>query len=278
MSVRAINWAFEQKLASSDKFVLFAFANFADDRDGIAFPSLKTIARMTGLNIKTVRRAVQELEARGLLADTGKRKGHTKTVRVYRVNFLDAGDVGVKTGLHPKLDDIQISPEARPNLPPTETGFGPKADQFWDPEPSITIQEPSGEPPISSKHFPQKNAAGDFDAFWAEYPRKIAKINAQKIYISVIKKGHQHEQIMEGLRRQNADWQRRPRSEHRFIPHPSTWLQQERWRDELPSSETDHDFEPLFACGGSNAMPYQNGYGGIVEAGLRVASRYRSKE
>jgi hypothetical protein len=40
--------------------------------------------------------------------------------------------------------------------------------------------------------------------------------------------------IMDGLqKRVKLDWSRRPAEEKKFIPHPSSWLNQSRWNDEV---------------------------------------------
>lgn len=74
--------------------------------------------------------------------------------------------------------------------------------------------------------------AADFDAFWAEYPRKIGKAAAAKAYA----KAHRDtpaDTILAGLRNAVAVWAA-SRTEERFIPHASTWLNGGRWTDEQP--------------------------------------------
>jgi hypothetical protein len=68
-----------------------------------------------------------------------------------------------------------------------------------------------------------------FDAFWRTYPRKVAKGEARKKFAKALKVASL-EEIMEGLSRQLPYFASR---ENEFIPHPSTWLNQERWADEV---------------------------------------------
>jgi len=71
-----------------------------------------------------------------------------------------------------------------------------------------------------------------FNQFWEFYPRKIAKPAARR----AMKKAWANsppENIAEGTRRWVAFWQH-TETEQQFIPHPSTFLNQERYNDPLP--------------------------------------------
>ena len=73
-----------------------------------------------------------------------------------------------------------------------------------------------------------------FDLFWDEYPRKVKKQVAREKFKKVLKGSKDPEKlfeaIMEALRRykKTKQWQ-----EKEFIPHPTTWLNQRRWEDEI---------------------------------------------
>jgi hypothetical protein len=68
--------------------------------------------------------------------------------------------------------------------------------------------------------------AEEFDAWWAVYPRHVAKLAAQKAFIKARKRATFTE-LIDGVQRyikgkpQYADW-----------CHPSTFLSQGRWLDE----------------------------------------------
>lgn len=74
-----------------------------------------------------------------------------------------------------------------------------------------------------------------FDDFWKAYPRRVAKKDAQKSWARI--HAEDYPQIFasiaafkrtEGWRKENG----------RFIPMPATWLNGERWTDELESDLT----------------------------------------
>ncbi len=70
-----------------------------------------------------------------------------------------------------------------------------------------------------------------FESFWKEYPRKIGKGAAHKIWTKLKPSQKLVAQIMKAVedQKQCDQWQR---DSGQYIPHPSTWLNQQRWDDE----------------------------------------------
>ena len=76
-----------------------------------------------------------------------------------------------------------------------------------------------------------------FSDFWKLYPRKVAKATAEKSFRKACTDEAAFNQIMEGLRYQiDAVFSNR---EERYIPHPSTWLNQQRWNDRPKAEAPD---------------------------------------
>ncbi|MCY0916983.1 hypothetical protein OS965_02180 [Streptomyces sp. H27-G5] len=74
----------------------------------------------------------------------------------------------------------------------------------------------------------------DFAAFYAIYPRKIAKGNARKAFAAAVKRGAKPADLIAAAAAHRDNWVR-CKTESRFIPHPTTWLNGERYDDELPN-------------------------------------------
>lgn len=70
-----------------------------------------------------------------------------------------------------------------------------------------------------------------FDQFWLSYPKKVSKSKSMAKYTKILSDGVSIDEIMEGLQRakESAQW---VRDDGQYIPHPLTWLNNERWRDE----------------------------------------------
>ena len=76
-----------------------------------------------------------------------------------------------------------------------------------------------------------------FDRFWVEYPRKVSKKKAWDIWKRLKPTPELAEKIIESVKlaKQTPQWKK---DNGQFIPHPSTYLNQERWNDELGSPKT----------------------------------------
>ncbi len=75
-----------------------------------------------------------------------------------------------------------------------------------------------------------------FDRFWLAYPRKIGKGAARKSYEKALRRIDEPdagEQISKALEAAKRAWAKR--NDPEFIPHPATWLNQDRWEDEPES-------------------------------------------
>lgn len=73
------------------------------------------------------------------------------------------------------------------------------------------------------------HAVPTFEDFWRLYPRKVSKRAAEKSWKREVL-STPPDQIIEGLRRQLPFYAIR---DQQFIPHPSTWLNNARWEDEV---------------------------------------------
>lgn len=75
-----------------------------------------------------------------------------------------------------------------------------------------------------------EEAKADFETFWLLYPRRVAKKDAQKAW-SKLSESDRFDAIVA-----LADWIRvwRARGDDQYTPYPASWLNGERWTDELP--------------------------------------------
>src|SRR5262249_54036492 len=82
---RHINWARRLKLSGSRKNVLFVMADHANAENEV-WLKIETICKETGHCRDTVIKSVDELGHKGHIQDTGKRKGKTQSIKVYRLS------------------------------------------------------------------------------------------------------------------------------------------------------------------------------------------------
>ena len=104
---------------------------------------------------------------------------------------------------------------------------------------------------------PRNSTDEDFAAWWALYPRKVGKGQAMKAYTAARKKATA-EALTAAVEAQGPLLMARG---SQYCPHPATWLNGERWRDEPaalqtsdPKRFTRSDWEHLMARAERNSQ------------------------
>ena len=143
----------------------------------------------------------------------------------------------------PKEPDItpDIAPEddgSSPRIAPRLAPISPpdrQANRETSHTPHPTPPEPDPIPLLSESDdsddiaAPARSIDAEFDEWYAGYPRKEGKGQARKAYRAARKKTDQTA-LVAGVTRLTAQ-----RLERQFTPLPATWLNGERWLDDLPT-------------------------------------------
>lgn len=196
MSIDAISWALSVDLPNAgQKLTLIAICNFANESDE-AWPSQERLARDTSQSPRSVRNHLAALEKAGFI----KRRKRKKQDGSFNSDMIS----------------IQ-----RQNLPAANPANGKKA-----PSPAA---KSAAKPSIDTPNGVSE-PSDQFEAFWSEYPRKVAKGAARKAFKSAIKKTT-IEEILCGVRGYVAH-----KPDYADYAHPATWLNGERWNDEYPTN------------------------------------------
>lgn len=80
--------------------------------------------------------------------------------------------------------------------------------------------------------YPPKGAVAGFESFWINYPRKEAKVAAERAWKKLSPSGPLFRSVMAALivHKNRPDWRKEG---GRFIPLPASWLNGRRWEDKL---------------------------------------------
>lgn len=118
--------------------------------------------------------------------------------------------------------------EAEASIPPIAPQGGQDA-----PETPAATPKPDNDPPARPKRTRAKVPlipADGFDTFWSAYPAKLAKTAAIRAWNAITPDAALTDRIVADVqaRRNSHDW---TKDMGRFIPHPSTYLNQKRWED-----------------------------------------------
>ncbi len=98
--------------------------------------------------------------------------------------------------------------------------------------------------------------------FWAAYPKKVAKLGAERAY-NAARKRASHQDIMDGLWRyieHKPSWCE--------FAHASSWLRAGRWEDEIPGHAVTR------RCSGGHTPPCETGR----ECTKRIINEARAAE
>lgn len=204
MSVRWISTVWETSPYEGRRLLLhLALADFAND-EGTCFPSQKTLALKARTTEAWVSASVKQMVRDGLLeiVERGSGRGH-RTVYRLRKGTTQLGD--------------------------SEKGETEKGE-------SESAQTPNVDDALSSyrnRQEPSKNLCDGFDEFWKKYPRKVAKVAARNVWISVMKRPDAPtlEKLLTAV-----DRYAKQGLEMKYVAHPATWLRQGRWDDETEGS------------------------------------------
>jgi uncharacterized phage protein (TIGR02220 family) len=85
MSIHAMNWAWGHTLPPTEKLVLLAIADRAND-DGICWPGQASLAKKVGVTDRTIRTACLSLQERGLLS-IAHRHGEGRQTNIYTLHM-----------------------------------------------------------------------------------------------------------------------------------------------------------------------------------------------
>ena len=221
---------------------------------GQAWPSIASLAADTGTPRRTVQRALTELQTAGLVTVTtgrGCRQTNTYTIAPPMALFTDANGATDGARIAPPMalftdpngatDGVRIAPPMAlftdPNgathgariAPPmarnsaTHGALNSATHGARNENHKNEIKERNTKNETQARKTPSR-----FEEFWKAYPRKVAKAGAAKAYSQAIKKASEDELIRAAVEFAQSDKGRAGR----YTPHPATWLNEERWKDD----------------------------------------------
>jgi hypothetical protein len=306
VSIAVMSAAWKADVGATDKIVLLALADRADD-SGKCWPGVGTLAKKCGLSDRTVQRSIQALSDAGHLSREDRSgtssiyfihpsgaqqmQGYTPPEYhyVYRTSSA-SGEfyIGARSCLcDPKNDKylgsggwvaeqraagVALKKEILESYPTREalsygelshvaavyktplcrnrklptpgtlsaTGYRGTPDSV-SPRQAVTPtdcrQTPDTVSPNTSViHQPvtvTAQARDHFSDFWAVYPKRAAKRDAEKAFAAAVKRGVAAAHITASAARYAAY----PPDDPQFIPHPATWLNRGSYDDEPLASK-----------------------------------------
>ena len=196
MSIKAMTWAFDQRLDDpTAKLVLLGIADKYNEDKGFAWPSIERLALMADCTERTVSRKIKFLEELGYI----KTIRNPSTTNQYYLDLTicrgDTGDGGQMT--------TSVSTHLTASVMQTEDND------------RLTIN----------------NVDLAFRRFWDEVPRKDGKKPAHTAFKRALKVASE-DTIIDGMKAY-ASMVKAKGTEAQYILMPATWLNQARWEDDV---------------------------------------------
>jgi len=236
MSARCTAAVFERYPVGGGEFVLaLALADNAHDDGTRIFPSVETMAQKSRQSVRAVQMHLRAMIASGWLLQVRGGGGRGRSAE-YRIspNWLKGAEIApFQNG----ADSAPFTPENPADIAPftDEKGCNLRQERVQNDAqkgakrrtPYITVLtsiEPTPLPPAVAE------GANAFDAFFAAYPRKVGRGQAQQEWAKLAPSEALCKRIDSAVRA----WARHPewaRNDGQFIPKPARWLREQRWED-----------------------------------------------
>jgi hypothetical protein len=224
MSCHAVRAVLDRSEAKgSARLLLVILAEHLNQNTRRCDPSVATLARECKTSRRTIPRLLAQLKAAGEIEiHAGGGRNHCNS---YTITVAENPDTVVT--LSAANPDTRVTVSTSETLTPVSSFNGE----------TLTNQVRNTDTRVTRTIKNRKNIAltaddPDFAAFWSAYPRKVAKAAAAKAWHSS-KQRPPLADLLAALEKHKASeqWQAA-----RFIPHPVTWINQQRWDDEMPTA------------------------------------------
>lgn len=217
--------------------------SFAADVIEDGFITDSQLARLLGWDMKDVKKRADRLVEVGLWTRGEGGYWIRSWLKWNRskseIDSLRRQDAGRKSAKASVPNGENEPPDLDSDRTPTgiQSESDPEGTHAWNGfRATHTEPEPHTEPTphaTPQAKTPAPSGADTFARFWAAYPKRTGKKEAERKWLKAIKDGADPDVLIatagryaESVRGQNP----------RFIAHPSTWLHHGRWEDEQPAT------------------------------------------
>lgn len=265
MSRQASDWAWKTPAKGGDLLVLLALADWADPKTHDCYPHVDTIAAKVGLSRRAVQKSVSWLEGVGIVkVHRATGRGHASAYLLnVAVDVFDCCPEDAKACTTCTDYDPSTGPQTVQEVHPSEAVKGADGALFTEERvhrlqkkgapgaPPIGNSQRTNNPPTppgGTKRRRQKTTdvrnTPEFQKFWDAFGHKKAIAAAERMWLRALARPGI---TAEFLTERAVAYRERLIAEGKwpqYAAHPSTWLNEERYLDEIvtgPGVGTVHD-------------------------------------
>jgi hypothetical protein len=196
---------------------------------GLVMLTVEQIAERVGIERRAAMKLLKDAEAAGMVwRGIGKvtLKATRVTLNATEVTLNDTR-VTLNAHGHERVRDLRDHEKHEDH----ETLSSIKKLSHDHPVAAPIVTAPTKAPSKSKKPKIDPDEDAGFEAFWTDYPKKVAKAAVMAWWSRTSPSDDLLMEILDGLDRWRDLWTSRG-TELRWIPHPMTWLNQRRWQDD----------------------------------------------
>lgn len=235
MSIHFMNMAWSLDLSPTQKLVFLAIADRAND-DGVCWPGQASLANKCGVTDRTIRTVIEQLKELGLLD----------------VEYRQGEGLGRKTNVYTIRQPEEFS------------GIGNRKSETGNRKSTAGNRKPTSYNTLEETSV--KTSDNMFDYFWKNYPRKQDRKKAEKAFSRIPEKNKQ--KAIDDCKIRYAD------TPAQYIPLPTTYLNGERWNDEIIKTDKQKPEWATLPRANDELWPFakKNGYSA---PGSKTYDQYR---
>jgi DNA-binding MarR family transcriptional regulator len=225
-------WVLYSEISPTGKIVYAVLQRYANS-ENVCFPSRKTISERIHVSIKTVDRALDELEQLGALKTVRRMNSDGSfTSNLYHLTSTNPGNPVTVVGTNLTLPGDKFDARGRDK---NDTLIRVNTNQSQESDISCSSSFDDGDKLLKREGGKLLKRDDLFADFWAAYPRKKGKQQALKAWIKAVKDGADPTLIVLGAERYATE---RTSEDPQYTAHPATWLNAGRWEDEPDPTHT----------------------------------------
>lgn len=209
----------DRRLSRTDVAVMMAILNRIDDQTGVAWPGLKCIASDARADRSSVVRSLGRLTSLGFLLRESGDRTKSNRYRMGRCELAPSCELTPRRIAAP-IGRCELAPGVGANL---------RLEVGANSHPELAYKNPPNE-------STQLNPLSGFGEFYAAYPKKVGRPNAEVVWKRK-KLDAYADAIVADIEASKAIGGRWSAIEPKFIPHPATYLNGERWKDEWSKTQ-----------------------------------------
>ena len=206
MSFKAMAWASEQTPPTATaKLALLMMASMADNETYACWPSYQHLADLCMVSRRTMATTIKTLSDNGFISIKNRSNSKGQATSLYTINVVSVSANIAEVS----ANDDTVSANPAPGV-------------------SAKVAHGNSHSIKLSTKQSEKQCKAEFATWYSRYPKKKSRAAAEKAWLKIKPDLDTLISALDDQLSNDPDWQ----GDTQFLPHPATYLNNERWTDE----------------------------------------------